>query len=114
MADDLVPLLQAYTSGALTHLASFHGLAKKGPRPKDETVRLLAEALANPNRLRTVSRELTPPERAVIEALQRGGGRLSVRSLRETLKQQWRTMTPDQRKAWMREHVPDRWRRPNR
>jgi hypothetical protein len=33
---------------------------------------------------------------------------------REALKQQWRKMTPEQRKAWMREHVPDRWRRPNR
>jgi hypothetical protein len=33
---------------------------------------------------------------------------------RETLKQQWRTMTPDQRKAWMREHMPERWQRPDR
>lgn len=88
MADDLLPLLEAYTSAALTAMASFHGLAKKGARPKSETVRLLAGALTNANRLRTVTRELTPPERAVIEALQRGGGRLSVRALRETLKQQ--------------------------
>ena len=88
MSDDLLPLLEAYTSGALNHMASFHGLAKKGQRPKSETARALAEALTNPNRLRTVPRELTPPERAVVEALQRGGGRLSVRSLRDTLRQQ--------------------------
>ncbi len=96
MADDLLPLLEAYNSAALNQMASFHGLAKKGARSKAETVRLLAGVLAQAQHVKATWADLAPAERAVMEALQRGGGRLSVRALRETLKLQGVLETPRQ------------------
>src|SRR5687767_3573612 len=88
MAEDLKPLLDGYTGAALTQMASFHGLAKAGPRPKAETIRMLAPALLDPKRIQAALRDLAPAERAALETLQRSGGKLSLHSLRESLKRQ--------------------------
>lgn len=88
MADDLLPLLEAYNAGALTEMASFHGLTKKGPRPKGLTASLLAEALVEPRRIQAAWEALSPAERVAMEALLRARGRLSLRAVREALKAQ--------------------------
>lgn len=88
MADDLTPLLAAYNSAALTHMVNFHGWARQAPKGKERITSWLASALAESRHVEAAWSDLTAIERAAIEALQRAGGRLSLRGLREALRQQ--------------------------
>ena len=69
MPNDLTPLLNAYTSAALTAMHSFHGLAQKGPRPKNKMVADLSKALVERNRVLQSWNDLSPAERALVEGL---------------------------------------------
>lgn len=88
MADDLVPLLAAYNSAALNRMLSFNHVPPPAARGKEQVIARLATALAESRHVEAAYADLGAAERAAIEALQRAGGRLSLRALREALKKQ--------------------------
>jgi len=88
MPNDLTPLLNAYTSAALTAMHSFHGLAQKGPRPKNKMVSDLSKSLAERDRVLRGWNDLSKAERALVEGLLQREGQASVRTLRESLARQ--------------------------
>ncbi len=87
MPDDLNSLLDSYTSGALTAMASFHGLAKKGPKAKALTIAELSKALVERDRILRNWRDLSQAERATVEGILQRGGEALTRTLREALAQ---------------------------
>ena len=81
MPDDLKALLEAYNSNSLTLMASFHGLAKKGPNSKADSVAGLERVLVDPQRIAQNWRELAAAERFVMEELLRLGAQANSRQL---------------------------------
>ena len=85
MASDLADLLEAYNSGSLSSIASFHGLARKGSKPKTQTIADLSRALLEPGRIQSNWKSLSAAERGLVEAILQLGGQASTRRLRDTL-----------------------------
>ena len=88
MSSDLRHVLDAYTSGSLIAMASFHGLAKKGPKAKQQAVADLSQALVQQDRILSTWNDLSRAERAAVEAILQRGGEALTHTLRQVLTRQ--------------------------
>ena len=87
MPDDLKDLLGLYSSGALSSMASYHGLAKHGPKAKPQTIAELCKVLVERDRIQRTWKDLSPAERATVEAILQRGGKALTGTLRAMLTQ---------------------------
>jgi hypothetical protein len=88
MPDDLIFLLDAYSSSMILSIAAFHGVAPKGPKLKGPIIAALAKILPERGRVQQQWQELGKAERGLMEGILRRDSQASVRSLREELARQ--------------------------
>jgi hypothetical protein len=88
MSDDFKALLDLYASGALTAIASHHGVAPKGSKIKADIIDILARALPNPATIQKSLATLSKAERAALDAILRRDGQTSAHQIRQELLRQ--------------------------
>ncbi len=88
MPDDLTPFFDFYSARLLRAICGHHGHAPRDPKNKAELMATLSRLLPHREVVEAEWQRLGEVERAVVEGLQRRGGRASVRALAETLVRQ--------------------------
>ncbi|HLF26212.1 MAG TPA: helicase-associated domain-containing protein [Anaerolineae bacterium] len=88
MSDDLKSLLDRYSSGAVTAIASHHSVLPKGPKVKAEIIDTLARVLPHRHTVEKSLNDLSKTERVVVDVILQRGGQASVHALRQELLRQ--------------------------
>jgi hypothetical protein len=85
MPENLKILLETYTSATLDSIARVHDLLPKQDKSKLAVITILEKELTQPARIQRTFNGLSPTAQAVLNAILRRDGKVTVRQLREEL-----------------------------
>jgi len=85
MPENIKILLDTYTSATLDSIARVHDLLPKQDKSKLAVITILEKELTQPARIQRTFNGLSPTAQAVLNAILRRDGKVTVRQLREEL-----------------------------